>query len=284
MKEGRDPAGAGASAATLRLGNIIYSNCFPVHARLLDEPRLGDPELIGGLPSRLNGLLSSGAIDLAPSSSIEYARNAERYAILPDLVIGAYGAVRSILFLSDRDPTELDGRRVALPTASATSVVLLKILLQVRWGVRPTFEWFDQEKEDPFARGATAALFIGDVALRPGLHATRKVRLDLGEEWWAQTGLPFAFAVWQVNDPEDERLRRVHELLVESRDFGRRERTRLARAHAEHFGMDAGELERYWNTLTYELDAPVVEGLRTFYRLAAGVGELEREPELRWVG
>ena len=72
----------------LRLGHIRYSNCFPVHARLLDRPDGGDPELVEGVPSTLNRLLSEGAIHVAPSSSIEYALHADRYRVMPNLVIG----------------------------------------------------------------------------------------------------------------------------------------------------------------------------------------------------
>src|SRR5690606_11238354 len=128
-----------------------------------------------GVPSYLNRLLSRGEIDVAPCSSIEYARNAGRYSILPDLVIGSRGPVRSILFLSHLPPQALAGRRVAIPNSSATSVVLLKILLRIHWGVEPEYTWFDQATTDPFADGAAAALFIGDVALREGLHATLPV-------------------------------------------------------------------------------------------------------------
>mgnify|MGYP006198831901 CR=1 FL=1 len=75
--------------------------------------------------------------------------------------------VHSIVFLSDLPPGQLDGKVVAMPSASATSVVLLKILLRKMWDVAPAFRWFDQLSEDPFAGGASAALFIGDVALSP---------------------------------------------------------------------------------------------------------------------
>jgi chorismate dehydratase len=250
---------AGRPGETLRLGNIIYSNCFPVHARLLDRPEPGDPELVDGIPSRLNGMLERAEIDVAPCSSIEYARHADRYRVLPDLVIGSRGPVQSILFLSDRSPTELAGRRVAIPTASATSVVLLKILLHIRWGVRPETFWFDQAREDPFARGASAALFIGDVALRPGL-----------------------FPVWQVAAGTPAALRELHRTLVDSRAYGREHRAALAVRHAERFGLPARLLDDYWATLTFELDPPMVEGLRTFYRLAAELGEIPRAPEIRW--
>src|SRR5690606_35674709 len=114
------------------------------HARLLDQPAAGDPRLIAGVPSRLNALLSRGEIDVAPSSSIEYARSRGSYLILPDLVIGSRGAVRSILFLSRLEADKLHRRRVAIPSASATSVVLLKILLATHWGVEPEYVWFDQ--------------------------------------------------------------------------------------------------------------------------------------------
>ncbi|HEV2147464.1 MAG TPA: menaquinone biosynthesis protein [Longimicrobiaceae bacterium] len=268
----------------VRLGHIVYSNCFPVHAGLIDQ---GPPEWLRieeGVPSRLNALLECGRIDVAPCSSIEYARHADRYRVLPELVIGSRGPVRSILLLADRHPSELDGRTVAMPTASATSVVLLKVLLRVRWGVAPRFTWFDQAAEDPFAGGADGALFIGDVALRPGLYPERRFRFDLGTEWWEETGLPFAFAVWQAGSGPDggEGIRRLHAALLESRAYGHEHRADLACRYAEHFGFDPAMLDDYWAGLSYELDAPMLEGLRTFYRLAAEISELPEAPELRW--
>lgn len=220
---------------------------------------------------------------MAPCSSIEFARHADRYRLLPQLVIGARGAVRSILLLSDRPPTELDGRAVALPTASATSVVLLKLLLRLRWRVRPRFSWFDQAREDPFAGGADAALFIGDVALRPELFPAKPVRLDLGAEWWDETGLPFAFAVWQVGGGSPAALRELHRRLLKSRRYGQRRRAELAHRYAADFGFAPDVLDAYWAGLAYELDAPMLEGLTAFYRLAAELGEIPAAPALRWI-
>lgn len=273
-------------AAPLRLGHIVYSNCFPVHARLLDQPADGDPTLVEGVPSSLNRLLSEGGIHAAPSSSIEYAYHADRYRLLPDLVIGSRGPVRSILFLANRPARELDGELVAIPTASATSVVLLRILLSQRWGVANIrYVWFDQATEDPFAAGAAAALFIGDVALNPGLRPDLPVRLDLGAEWWDHTGLPFAFALWQTSAPERSgELRALHDRLVESREYGMRERSDLAARYASRYRMDPSHLARYWGDLSFDLDREMIRGLEEFYRLAAAVGEIPRAPELRWIG
>lgn len=266
----------------LRLGHITYSNCFPVHAGIMDAGMGEGLAVTEGVPSYLNGLLDRGEIDVAPSSSIEFARHADAYGIMPDLVIGSRGPVRSIRFLSRLNPEALGDRVVAMPTSSATSVVLLKVLLRTRWGVEPRFTWFDQAREDPFAAGADGALFIGDVALRGGLFPALPFRYDLGEVWWEHTGLPFAFAVWQVAGGSPEALRRLHATLLASREYGARNRHDLSVRWGPHFGFDPAFLESYWGGLSFELDPSMIEGLRAFYALAAEIGEIPRAPELRW--
>ncbi|MQA91316.1 MAG: futalosine synthase, partial [Gemmatimonas sp.] len=242
-----------STPSRLRLGHIVYSNCFPVHGMLFDRPCPGDPALIAGIPSQLNRMLREGGLDVAPSSSIEYAHNSDRYRILPDLVIGSKGAVRSIVLVSDRPPNELSGHVVAIPTASATSVLLLKILLRIRWNARPELRWFDQASQHPLAAGASAALFIGDVALRVGLNGSSLARFDLGLEWWEETGLPFAFALWQAGSGSREALRQLHERLLESRAWSALNRRSLAERYSSHFGIPADDLDRYWSDLSYQL-------------------------------
>src|SRR3989442_14935248 len=86
-----------------------------------------DVEEVAGVPTELNRKLLAGEIDLAPISSIEYARNADRLRILPRLCVSSEGAVDSIQLVS-RTPLERV-RRVAGRPESATSVVLAKGLL-----------------------------------------------------------------------------------------------------------------------------------------------------------
>lgn len=266
----------------LRLGHITYSNCFPVHARFIDE---GPPEgvaLIEGVPSHLNRLLVERAIDVAPCSSIEYARHADRYRLMPQLVIGSAGPIQSILLVG-RAPSDLDRRRVGVPTASATSVVLLKILCRVRWHVEPVFFWFDQGREDPFAVGADAALFIGDIALQEDLFVMARFRIDLAAEWFAETSLPFAFALWQVSGGDEPQLVRLLDALVDSREYWRIRSGWLADRYAARFGQTPEQLRDYWRGLQFDLSAGMIEGIETFYRLATDIGELPAYPKLVWV-
>src|SRR5204862_6598875 len=77
-------------AHVTRLGRIGYVNMAPVFYRLDAEVE----ELVG-VPTELHRALLAGECDLAPISSIEYARNAERLRCVDGLCGGSEGAVDS---------------------------------------------------------------------------------------------------------------------------------------------------------------------------------------------
>lgn len=269
----------------IRLGHILYSNCYPVHARLLEEGPPADVSVVPGVPAELNAALAEGRIDVAPCSSIEFARHAGRYRILDGFAIASDGPVASILLESGRSPDELDGADVAVPTASATSVVLLRILLERRWGVRPVLRWYDQATaDDPLPAGAAAALRIGDIALRREPPPGRRV-IDLGAAWTEWTGLPFVFAVWQttLGADRDEELNRLRERLCDSREWFGRHLDSLAVRRAPTFGLSPARLANYWRSLRYTLDPRATDGLLQFFSLATELGEAPPTPALNRV-
>ncbi len=271
----------------LRLGNIDYSNCYPIHGPVLEGDRPDWLDVVDGTPSALNRLLATGELDIAPGSSIELARHAREYAALSGLCIGSTGPVESII-LATRLPAEgLDGKTVALPTASATSRCLLRILLETRLGIRPAWTDFDQESGDPLRADGSAvdaALFIGDVALRrecmPG-----EVHIDLGAEWTDWTGLPFVYALWLVTGraagrPETEDL---HRLFLACRDSVTMDAEALAESAGARYGFPPSRLRSYWSRIRYDLDDQMLAGLRRFLDLAAEIGDAPRVEDIRLV-
>src|SRR3954462_4075729 len=110
-------------APLLRLGRISYANMAPVFYELDGEGL----EQVSGVPTTLNRRLLAGEIDVAPISSIEYARNADRLRLLPRLCVASEGAVDSIQLVSRTSLERI--RTVAVTPESATSVVLTKVLL-----------------------------------------------------------------------------------------------------------------------------------------------------------
>src|SRR5438045_3166574 len=109
-----------------------------------------DVEQIQGVPTDLNRRLLDGEIDVAPISSIEYARNADRLRLLPRLCVASEGAVDSIQLVSRTSLERI--RTVAVTPESATSVVLTKVLLP-------------DADHVPLGEDAEAKLLIGDAAL-----------------------------------------------------------------------------------------------------------------------
>jgi chorismate dehydratase len=246
---------------SIRLGRISYVNMAPVFFRLQ-----ADVEEIGGVPTDLNRRLLDGELDVAPISSIAYARNAGRLRLLPRLCVSSEGAVDSIQLVS-RVPLE-QVRTIAVTPESATSAVLTKVLL-------PGAEHV------PFDEEADARLLIGDAALKSAFEDPTPHH-DLGRLWLERTGLPMVFAVWAATEPVAEGILELEEALVASVRTARAEPETLAFEASERYGYPAGFLARYFEKLRYRFGPRERAGLYTFLELAQAAGELEAVPELRF--
>src|SRR5687767_15818346 len=96
----------------MRIGRIPYINCYPVYGAVDRGIVPLDAEIVDGVPSNLNAQMARGELDVSVISAVEYARDAKRYLLLPDLAISCDGPVRSVVLFSKRHASELHGRRV----------------------------------------------------------------------------------------------------------------------------------------------------------------------------
>ena len=250
------------SGRMIRLGRISYVNMAPVFHRLDAQV-----EEILGVPTELNRRLVARELDVAPISSIEYARHADELLLLPRLCVSSEGAVDSIQLVSKVPLQRI--RRVAVTPESATSVVLTKVL-------------FPQVECVPFDEPAEAKLLIGDAALRSAFEDPTPHH-DLGRLWLERTGLPMVFAVWAAPTPVVDGLLDLQQQLVASVRIARAEPEVLAYEASARYGYPAGFLARYFEKLRYSFGPREREGFLTFLRLAQEVGELDAVPRLRFV-
>jgi chorismate dehydratase len=225
-----------------------------------------DVEQVSGVPTQLNRMLMDGEIDVAPISSIEYARNPEKLTLLPRLCVSSEGAVDSIQLIT-RKPLE-QVRSVAVTPESATSVVLTKVLLG------------DVELV-PLDHPADARMLIGDAALRSAFEDPTPHH-DLGRLWQERTGLPMVFAVWACREGIGEGLAELERAHLRSLALARSEPELLARRAAEQYGWPAGFLARYFEKLRYHFGPREQQGMVRFFELAHLAGELPAVPELRF--
>ena len=256
----------------MKIGRIPYINCYPVYGAIDRGIVRVDAELVDGVPTELNRRMAGGELDISVVSAVEYARESERYLLLPDLAISCDGPVRSVMLFSTRPASDLTGREVIVSRSSMTSVALLELLFENIWRSKPRFVPGDAEIRDvieSYDKVADARLVIGDAALVLGSrHRERYPYVyDLGQTWKDWTGQPFVFAVWVAQRSADvKEALLAHASLIASRDWGLRHLHELAEQAHKTTAVSVDVCAKYLSGLDYGLSYPHLAGLTEFYR------------------
>lgn len=267
----------------MRVGIVPYLNMLPlVHG--LDRLRLEGPpsqslQVISVPPSRMIEMMEAGEIDvgMAPAAGVF---DHPEWAIVGSSMIGSNGRVKSVLAIS-KDPPE-KWTLLHPDSHSRTSNALIQILLANRFGVRPRLgaplppdDWTPPTNPSP----GEAFVLIGTRALRwrrlwqdSGGYA-----LDLGRLWTTWTHLPFVYAVWAAN-PGAAAARWMDSF----ENLKGENRKRLAEYIGEWPGLKDEHLtptearDYLTRNITYDLDAPALEGLERFYQDGLKLGLFKR--------
>jgi chorismate dehydratase len=272
----------------VRLGAVEYLNARPLVFRLDALPRF---VLRFDWPSRCAALLHDNIIDVGLIPSIEYLRppasaiGARAYRIVPDLAVASNGPVASVALYTTKPIADV--RSIALDTSSRTSVALTRVLSSRVFRIRPELRPSEPDLESMLA-SCDAALIIGDKALlndggplRIGDREVAIEKIDLGEAWTRETGLPFVYAFWAGRS--GVLLADDVEALQRARDRAVSEPETVA---SEYFA-DAPEQwalgTRYLrDNIRYQLGADEKAGLELFYRYAAETGVVPAAETLRF--
>lgn len=272
----------------LRLGKVDYINCLPVYHALEEGLLPLEVELVKGTPTQLNRMFLDGKIEATPISSIEYARNIDCCFILPELSISADGRVDSILFFSRIPVTELEAKKVCLTDSSATSVVLLKVLLEHYYHVDVQYETAPPDL-DKMLDVADGALLIGDDAMKAHYRVEQQGLpyhvTDLGEAWKQFTGEKMVYAVWVVRkayaeaNPQEVEL--ICRSLQESKDIGQTQMTDIVAKAQKKSGLPLPLIEEYFKTIKHDFNEDYRRSLLTFYDYAYKSGLIDERVRLR---
>jgi len=259
----------GPTPLPFRVSIIEYLNAAPLN--------FGFKRGLGGdlfqmkfhVPSACADRLRAGEVDAALISSIEYLRIPD-LKIVPGLCIASPKRVRSVLLLSKVPPEQI--RTLALDTSSRSSVALVQILLKERYGLAPQVQDMAPDLPGMLER-CDAAVMIGDGAMRAPKEGL--LVLDLAEEWYAWTGLPFVFALWAVrrDAPEPPTPGGVAPFFHRSLEMGQANLAVLVEEARRSVGWTAAELREYFTeNITYRLGGRERESLALFYEKAVRHG------------
>lgn len=263
-----------------KVGVIDFLNSLPVYLALEngEVPLPPGVELVKGSPTALNAASARGELAVSPVSSIHYARNWRDLALVPGISINSRGFVHSVTLFYREDIATVDGGTIVVTEESATSEILLKILLARRFGLAAKVVR-GQPDLDRVGRDYEGALLIGDGALDGTLRWPNLGRRDLGLEWAAHAGAPMVFAVWAARrDTPPETVRAIADAFARAKAWGKTHRAQVVDRAREKSGLPRQLLDGYFRALDYDLDAEALRGLAAYFREAHAAGELREVP------
>ena len=268
-----------------RLGHIAFLNVLPLTYALAHGAAQG-VDVLRATPAQLNGRLEARNLDVSGVSSITYARHADDLLVLPDVCIASDGDVRSVILVSRVPAEQIKNARVLLSDKSASSHVLLKIILRRAYDAAPQYETRALVPSDPVPEGAAGALFIGDDALELYHHPPEGVYIyDLAQEWKRLTGARMVFGIWAAArafaEAHPDALRMVHGRIVRAfRDWNAVKEEAIAEVLADGRFTRTQLMEYLGSAVVWRLDAATLAGLRLFYQYAAEDGLIDRAPTI----
>jgi chorismate dehydratase len=232
-------------------------------------------------PAECADRLANGQVDIGLVPIAALATNAA-LRILPGCVIASKRRVRSLLLVHRARQPLTALRSVAADTASRTTVAYARILFH-HWGNSAVPFLPASADLDSMLDAADAAILIGDPALLALEEQANRfertseplIYLDLAEEWNKITGLPFVSAVWGANawgSPLDESIAQD---FIQSRIHGLENIDALVAEWSNKLPIPEKTIRAYLTTnIHYVLDEECIEGMRTFFRVAADLGIL----------
>jgi aminodeoxyfutalosine synthase len=253
------------------IGKIPYLNSVPFYANF-DRRHY---RILPVAPRRMGILSRKGQIDAGLFSLMDYFEQQEQLDLM-GWCIATRDQVKSVMLFSNEGWLDLNGKTIGITDDTATSVKLLKVLLEKKYGVTARFERLhagvnDYSKYD-------AVLLIGDEALKgntSGLDGFELV-FDLAREWYEWQKLPFVFAVWAMKKSlPDEAQQELKTLIAHSLEKSAGDLVAAAGLHGKLTGLTDEETHEYLAGFNYHLGDREREGMMMFRRLVSEVEPAE---------
>lgn len=185
----------------VRISAVRYANTYPFIYGLTETGFDKKVILETDHPSDCAAKLADFRVDigLIPVAALP---GMKEYHIITDYCLGAYGKVRTVMLLSNSHFEKIE--TVSLDYRSRSSVNLAKILAKNYW--KRKFSWKNTSEGFDFINIADneAVILIGDQCFE--LEKMFAHQIDLSEEWYKYTGLPFTFACWTSNKTLDDKF------------------------------------------------------------------------------
>lgn len=243
-----------------RLGIPPYGYLRPVFKGVMDRQgsRSSRFTCIEGSPAQLMAQLRQHTLDGAFLSPIEYAREYGKYSIVPRVSVSSAGESGIVILRFGEHLRTIS--TLAVDPADVSEVVLAHLILVEKFGGAPTIVPVSDTGALRKA-SADAVLLTGD---RAWMVREEKKKIDLVDEWYDLTGLPYVHGLWIV-----------HRGTLDWEDVAG-----LAESAAEGERRYEALKDTLPPNLRFDLNDDVLAGLTEFFRMSYYHGILKDIPDL----
>jgi aminodeoxyfutalosine synthase len=245
------------------IGKIPYLNSIPFYAHF--EKR--QFRILPVAPRRMGVLSEKEQIDAGLFSLMDYFKQDENLELL-GWCLASRDQVKSVMLFSKEGWGDLNGKKIGITDDTATSVHLLRVLLEKKYNVQATFERLHTGVND--VSGYDAVLLIGDEAMKRNKSGLPGFELvyDLAKEWYDWKKMPFVFAVWAMKKSLDETLKNeLNDIIKQSLQKSELDFVADARLHGKEIGWSEEETRQYLEGFNFHLGEREREAMFEFRRL-----------------
>jgi chorismate dehydratase len=249
------------------VGKIPYLNSVPFYTDF--EKR--QFKILPVAPRRMGRLSEKGQLDAGLFSCMDYFRQEDRLDLL-DWCIATRDQVKSVMLFSKEGWRDLDGKTIGITDDTATSVLLLQVLLEKKYGVKAVFQRMHAGVNE--RSQFDAVLLIGDEALSRNKYGLEGFELvfDLAREWYDWKKLPFVFAVWAVKRSlPEETKKELAGIIGRSLSSGETRYGEIGRFHGRQIGLSTEEVEGYLEGFNFRLGERERQAMREFRTLTEDI-------------
>jgi len=253
------------------IGKIPYLNSVPFYAHF-EKRRF---RILPVVPRRMGILSQQGEIDAGPFSLMDYVRQREQLELM-GWCIATRDQVKSVMLFSKGGWADLEGKTIAITDDTATSVQLLTVLLEKKYGIRAILQRLHAGVND--YSGFDAVLLIGDEALRRNKLGMDGFELvyDLAREWYDWQKLPFVFAVWAMRKAlPAQKKADLKDSVQRSLETSEMDFASVAGKHGRSIGLTEGETREYLEGFNYRLGERERAAIEIFEKLLADLRQLQ---------
>lgn len=227
---------------------------------------------------RQMGLLAEKRQILAGLFSLaDFLRMKSHLTPLP-FCIATRDQVKSVMLFSSEGWSDLAGKIIGITDATATSILLLKILLRKKYGIRATLK-----RMNPVVNNYSsynAVLLIGDQALqckKNGLEGFELV-YDLATEWYEWKRLPFVFAVWAIQSSASPKEKEdFFALLSNALERGEENLGAVGARHAKQLKISELECIEYLEGFNFRIGERERLAVHEFEKLVEELQHIEQQ-------